>query len=262
MTYTNQAYAGKKGKVKDFALRVVNDKTISTAVGLLLFFAGARLSALWSINMGGVFGASLILNELFGWNTTVPALLMNFTLLVIAWKVLSWEFAKNSLICLIFLTLLRDTNYLNVDALSQLPTWVGLGLSQVLIGAGIAIMLGKGKSSTGGSEAFAEIFRKFFPKVSTGMGMNIFDFMVVFTAAFFGTHNLLLSVAAVLVCNTTVDLVQWLIREGEYPWYLNPKKLIGKIRRKRKYQESEEVIVWTSSTAMQESAIPRRITNF
>lgn len=249
MTYSKQAYVGK-GKAKDLALRVLNDKTICTGVGLLLFFAGARLSALWSINMGGVFGAALILNELFGWNTTIPALLMNFALLVFAWKVLSWEFAKNSLICLVFLTLLRDTSYLNLEILGQLPAWVGLVLSQVLIGAGIAIMLGKGKISTGGSEAFAEMLRKFAPKISTGMGMNIFDFAVVFTAALVGTHNLLLSVAAVLVCNTTVDLVQWLIREGEYPWYLTPQKIFGKFSRKRRQQKLEEAPVWTRSTVV------------
>ena len=200
-------------KLKDIDLRV-NKKSI--IVRYLTFILGCLLLAI-SFNLflapndlvpGGVSGVAIILNDLFGIDTSTFIFIINISLLVLSYFLLGKEKTKasilGSLLFPVFVTLTSDINlYLKIDNSQVLLSALFAGIISGF-GAGINYKAG---FTTGGTDILNQIISKYF-KTGMGKSMLICDgTIVVLSGIVFGLNNLMYSIIILYIISVISDRV-------------------------------------------------------
>lgn len=195
------------------------------ALGLIITALGywAFLNP-YSISVGGITGACVVLNEHFGLPYTGTLLVLNTALFVWGIKVKGVTYVVRSLVAMIVLGLLLDLQLPMMPLLNSVPKYWAMVCGSVLTGVGYGLIVAA-DTSTGGSDLLAMIVVKRCTFMTVGTVMNSVDLFVVLTSGLFdGMSNILFSVVAMLLCNTCIDVTAYLCGNGELPgWLLRVK---------------------------------------
>lgn len=157
---------------------------------------------------GGVSGASIILNHLFGINTSTFILVVNIFLLILSYFLLGSEKTKGSVLGSLLFPLF-------VELTSSINLILKIDNSQVLLSAlfaGVVYGLGAGINfragfTTGGTDILNQMISKYF-KVSIGKSMLICDgTIVVLSGMIFGINNLMYSILILYLISYMSDRV-------------------------------------------------------
>lgn len=191
-------------------------KKKSKVVRYLTFILGCLIMAI-SFNLflepndlvpGGVSGAAIILNDLFGLDTSLFILIANILLLVLSYFLLGKEKTKasilGSLLFPLFVELTSDINlYLRIDNSQVLLSALFAGVISGF-GAGINYKAG---FTTGGTDILNQIVSKYF-KVGMGKSILICDGTIVVLSGFvFGLNNLMYSMIILYLISYMSDKV-------------------------------------------------------
>lgn len=202
-----------KTRLEDIELKI-NKKS---KIGRYLSFVLGCLIIAISFNLflepndlvpGGVGGASIILNDLFGIDTSVFILIVNILLLILSYFLLGKEKTKasilGSLLFPLFIELTSDINlYLRIDNSQVLLSALFAG---VIYGFGAGINY-KAGFTTGGTDILNQIVAKYF-KVGMGKSILICDGTIVLLSGFvFGLNNLMYSLIILYLISYMSDRV-------------------------------------------------------
>ena len=200
-------------KLDDIELKI-NEKS---KVGRYLAFILGCLIMSISFNLflapndlvpGGVSGAAIILNDLFGINTSTFILIVNITLLIVSYFLLGKEKTKasilGSLLFPLFIELTSDINlFFQIDNSQVLLSALFAGVISGF-GAGINYKAG---FTTGGTDILNQIISKYF-KLGMGKSMLICDgTIVVLSGIVFGVNNLMYSIIILYIISYMSDKV-------------------------------------------------------
>lgn len=157
---------------------------------------------------GGVSGAAIILNHLFGIDKSLFILIVNIILLVLSYFLLGKEKTKASILGSflfpILVSLTSDINlYLKIDNSQVLLSALFAG---VVYGFGAGINF-KAGFTTGGTDILNQIISKYF-KISMGKSMLICDgTIVVLSGVVFGINNFMYSIVILYLISYMSDRV-------------------------------------------------------
>ena len=203
----------KRTRLKDIELRIRKKSKVGR---YLTFVLGCLIMAI-SFNLflapndlvpGGVGGASIILNDLFGIDTSLFILIANILLLILSYFLLGKEKTKASILGSIlfplFIELTSDINlYLKIDNSQVLLSALFAG---VIYGFGAGINYKSG-FTTGGTDILNQIISKYF-KVGMGKSILIIDGTIVLLSGFvFGLNNLMYSMIILYLISYMSDKV-------------------------------------------------------
>ncbi len=203
----------KKTRLKDIELRIRKKSKVGR---YLTFVLGCLIMAI-SFNLflspndlvpGGVGGASIILNDLFGIDTSLFILIANILLLILSYFLLGKEKTKASILGSIlfplFIELTSDINLcLRIDNSQVLLSALFAG---VIYGFGAGINYKSG-FTTGGTDILNQIISKYF-KIGMGKSILIIDGTIVLLSGFvFGLNNLMYSMIILYLISYMSDKV-------------------------------------------------------
>ena len=157
---------------------------------------------------GGVSGVSIILNHLFGINTSIFILIVNILLLVLSYFLLGKEKTKasilGSLLFPLFVELTSDINlFFQIDNSQLLLSALFAG---VVYGFGAGINFRAG-FTTGGTDILNQIISKYF-KISMGKSMLICDGTIVaLSGIVFGINHMLYAIIILYLISYMSDKV-------------------------------------------------------
>lgn len=202
-----------KPKLEDIELKINKKSRVGR---YLTFILGCLLLAI-SFNLflapndlvpGGVSGVAIILNDLFGINTSTFIFIVNISLLVLSYFLLGKEKTKasilGSLLFPVFVTLTSDINlYLKIDNSQVLLSALFAGVISGF-GAGINYRAG---FTTGGTDILNQIIAKYF-KIGMGKSMLLCDgTIVILSGIVFGINNLMYSIIILYIISYISDRV-------------------------------------------------------
>ncbi len=197
------------------------NKKFRTAVEIFAVIIGSFIAGLAfptfflpaQIIPSGLSGIALLIAEGLGSAdfTSIIYLILNLILFLFALKLFGWKFIMLTLIGLGAYTLAME--FFAVPGISNpvdqpqhfqlLYSIIGGGLAGV--GQGIAFRMG---GSTGGSDIAAKIINKFFPKIKTGVGVLIINFIVITTTVIVkGWQTALYAIIVAVISTITCDMV-------------------------------------------------------
>lgn len=187
-----------------------NLKTLLTdllfdVVGSFLFAISIQtFSAPNNLAPGGVSGAAILLNDLFGWSISVVNLAFNVPLLLMAWFLLGHKFTINTLKSVLVMTVM-------LELCAGLPIYQGdLVLASlcagVLQGVGLALVFMRG-STTGGADVASRLLQLRFPHISMGQMIIAIDAVVLGASAivYHKIENALYAMIIIFVCGRIID---------------------------------------------------------
>lgn len=187
-------------KVKEFLL---------IAVGIVIIAAAMYFGMEpYNIAPGGVYGASVVISNVFDVQTGFISLILNALLFIIAFLTLGKSFGAKTLFAalgfsgslMILEVLFPEIEPLTGDMLLDILT------ATTLNAVGIVIILNQGASS-GGTDIIAAIINK-FTGIEFGKALMICDMIITFGAMFFfGIRIGLYSLFAVIAYSVTVDYI-------------------------------------------------------
>ena len=193
--------------------RVINKSIITRYISFVLgcFIMALSFNLFLSPNdlvPGGVSGAAIILNDLFGINTSIFILIVNILLLILSYFFLGKEKTRasilGSLLFPIFVELTSDINLLLKINNSQLL--LSALFAGVVYGFGAGINF-KAGFTTGGTDILNQIVSKYF-KVGLGKSMLICDgTIVVLSGIVFGINHLMYSIIILYIISYMSDRV-------------------------------------------------------
>jgi uncharacterized membrane-anchored protein YitT (DUF2179 family) len=173
----------------------------ATLVGLAynMFFLPANLAA------GGLSGVSTILHEMYGLSPALTQFIMNVPIFIVGWLALGKDFSGKTLVGTFWVPLViwlsTDIPYTVSNPL------LGAVYGGIMLGAGLGIVY-KGKGSTGGTAAVAQIVKK-FTGLSSGYSQLVVDGLVVIASLFvFNLETTLFALMAIYVTSKAIDVVQ------------------------------------------------------
>jgi uncharacterized membrane-anchored protein YitT (DUF2179 family) len=157
-----------------------------------------------SIAPGGLTGAAILLNYLFGLPVGAISLLMNLPLFVLCYRSMGREFALRSLAATIFFSLMIDL--FKLQPLTR-DTLLGAVYGGVMLGLGLGLIL-RGGATTGGTDMAARMIHKRFPFLSVGVFLFALDCMVILAAgATIKAESALYALICIFVSARIMDLV-------------------------------------------------------
>ncbi|MCR5805948.1 MAG: YitT family protein [Oscillospiraceae bacterium] len=181
----------------------IRTRVVRIAAGLL-FTAAAYVLFLnpHGISVGGMTGLCVLINRYLHIPNTIALAVLNLFLFVYGWRVKGNAFTLRSVAAMFLLGVLLDLPYPEITPL------FGRGLSMMIgscmSGVGYGLIV-SAETSTGGADQLGLIVTAKCPRLSVGIVMNIFDAVVVAIDSII-TGNWLFSAAAVLFCNTFIDI--------------------------------------------------------
>lgn len=186
---------------------------LHTVYEYILLLAGSFLVALTfnlfllpnAIASGGVSGISIIVKSLTGLTPAVTQWALNIPLFILGVWLLGGRFgvktAVGTAVMPLFVLLTAEWEPLTTNPLLA-AVFGGLG-----IGAGLGIVF-RGRGSTGGLDAAAQIIAK-FTGLSLGLSVAMLDGLVILTAGFvFSAEQALYALIALFITTKTIDVVQ------------------------------------------------------
>lgn len=185
----------KKEKLDEIIEKIYNKnklkRYLTLFIGCLLVSIAFNVFFLpRSIVYGGVSGISIVVNKLFGIDTSLFVFIVSMLLLIVSYFTLGWEKTKGSIagsimypLCIKLTANLGEYINFNIDNMVLI----------VVFGALIA-GLGSGTNfksgfSTGGTDIINQIISK-YGKVSIGKSMLMSDGIIVLVAGFFLSDNI------------------------------------------------------------------------
>lgn len=185
----------RKEKLDEIIDKIYNKHKIrryfTLFIGCLLAATAFNLFFLpHSIVYGGVSGISIVVNKLFGMDSSLFVFISSMLLLIISYFTLGWEKTKGSIAGSIMFPLCMK---LTEDIGSYIDFNIDNMILIVIFGALIA-GLGSGTNfksgfSTGGTDIVNQIISK-YAKVSIGKAMLMSDGLIVIAAGFFLSDNI------------------------------------------------------------------------
>lgn len=173
----------------------------ATLVGLSynIFLLPSRLAA------GGLSGVSTILYELYGFAPAYTQFFMNIPIFIVGWLTLGKDFSGKTLLGTFWVPfviwLSADIPYTISNPL------LGALYGGIILGAGLGIVY-KGRGSTGGTAAIAQIVKK-FAGLSSGYSQLIVDCLVVIASLFvFNLEITLFALISIYITSKAIDFVQ------------------------------------------------------
>lgn len=185
---------------------------VGITIGLLIYLV-SYFSFIYShqITSGGLAGIASVISWGFDIPFSLPYNIINFTLLILAIRVLGWKFSLKtvySVIVLGFSTTAIETYILpsiqDSIPLQDNPT-LAMILGSILIGISLGIVFSM-NGSTGGTDIVAAIINK-YKQVSIGRALIFID-VVTISASWFifkDPDKLVFSMLQVLIANSAVD---------------------------------------------------------
>lgn len=183
-------------KLKEFIKKLKLKSFIKITIGVML--SACAFSFFLNINnivLGGVSGLSVIFKELFGWDASLSALIMNIALLIIGFIFLGKEFfIKNAYASIMYPVFMKVFeliyNALNKTGFSLLTIENGgtadymlvIIFSALIMGYGLGLVLKEG-SSTGGTETPQNILYKYF-HIPYSISLYVIDGSVILLGFF------------------------------------------------------------------------------
>ncbi|MBQ3920343.1 MAG: YitT family protein [Oscillospiraceae bacterium] len=170
----------------------------------LLFTAAAYVLFLnpHGVSVGGMTGLCVLINRYLHIPNTIALVVLNLFLFLYGWRVKGNAFTLRSVAAMFLLGILLDLPYPEIQPL------FGRGMSMIIgscmSGVGYGLIV-SAETSTGGADQLGMIVTAKCPRLSVGIVMNIFDAIVVAIDSII-TGNWLFSAAAVLLCNTFIDI--------------------------------------------------------
>lgn len=182
----------------------------------LFILAGSILYALatvifvfpHSLLLGGTSGISVILNEYLPFSPGTILVIINLSLIVVAFFVLGNEMATKTLVGSALTTVfigwfekLFDSDYLLVENVFLSAV---IGASLIAVASGVMFYV---KSSSGGTDIIAMIVRK-FSNIDIGKSLLLTDFFIVIFGGFLsGKLIFVSSLAGLLIKTLGIDFV-------------------------------------------------------
>lgn len=190
----------EKSKVKRFFQFLLGSFIVAGAFNL--FFSPNNLVP------GGMSGASVILNSLFGWENSLVILIGSGILLIASYFLLGWEKTRGSILgSLLFPVCVKLTSnigaYIDIDSSQLLLTTL---FGAVLYGFGAGMIFKAGYTS-GGTDILNQILSKYL-HISIGNSILLSDGLIVFSSAFvFGINKLMYSLIILYIVSFITDRV-------------------------------------------------------
>ncbi len=190
----------EKAKVKRFIEFLIGSLIVASAFNL--FFSPNNLVP------GGMSGASVILNSVFGWDNSLVILTGSCILLVASYFLLGWEKTRGSILgSLLFPVCVKLTAnigaYVDIDSSQLLLTTI---FGAVLYGSGAGMIFKAGYTS-GGTDILNQILSKYL-HISIGNSILISDGLIVLSSAFvFGINKLMYSLIILYIVSFITDRV-------------------------------------------------------
>lgn len=173
----------------------------ATLVGLAynVFLLPAKIAA------GGISGVSTILFELYGFSPAYVQFIINIPIFIVGWIILGKEFSGKSLVGTFWVPF---TIWLTADIPYVVTNpFLGSLYGGVILGIGLGVVY-KGRGSTGGTAALAQILKK-LTGLSSGYSQLIVDGLVVFSSLIvFNLELTLFALMSIYVTSKTIDFVQ------------------------------------------------------
>ena len=157
---------------------------------------------------GGMSGASVILNAVFGWDNSLVILMGSCILLIASYFLLGWEKTRGSILgSLLFPVCVKLTAnigaYIDIDSSQLLLTTI---FGAVLYGFGAGMIFKAGYTS-GGTDILNQILSKYL-HISIGNSILMSDGLIVLASAFvFGINKLMYSLIILYIVSFITDRV-------------------------------------------------------
>ena len=190
----------EKAKIKRFIQFLIGSFIVASAFNL--FFSPNNLVP------GGMSGASVILNSVFGWDNSLVILTGSCILLIASYFLLGWEKTRGSILgSLLFPVCVKLTAnigaYIDIDSTQLLLTTI---FGAVLYGFGAGMIFKAGYTS-GGTDILNQILSKYL-HISIGNSILMSDGLIVISSAFvFGINKLMYSLIILYIVSFITDRV-------------------------------------------------------
>ena len=184
-------------KVKEYLLTTIG--VALTAIALEYFFFPCDIAA------GGVSGIGLVINKVFGLDTSVVILVLNIVLFALAFIVLGKGFGAKSIYATIMLSVFMwiIENVFKPTVLTE-NMFLASVFGSIILGMGAAIVFHQG-ASTGGTSIIAAIISKFTP-IGIGISVLLTDSFVCMAAiSVFGVDKGLFGFFSVILIGLIID---------------------------------------------------------
>ena len=186
----------------------------TTAIGYHAFLNPFHLS------VGGITGFCVLLYEYLGLPYTLTLAALNIALFVWGIRVKGLPYVVRSFLAMIALGVLLDSQFPILEELTPASRTMAMLFGSLLTGVGYGLIVSV-DTSTGGSDLLAMLLVKRCHEVTVGMVMNVLDLTVVLISGVFsGVESFLLSIAAVLICNSAIDLTNFIFSDTPIPNWL------------------------------------------
>lgn len=199
----------KKDRIKRYSFLIIGC--------FLLAFAFNVFFKPNNIVIGGISGIALVIQKVFGIQTSTFVLVSNLILLIISYFFLGKEVTKYSIIGSIlyplFLYITKDISSLIQFDVDNMILIILFGAIIHGIGSGLTFKYG---FSTGGSDVICQIISKYF-KISIGNSIKILNTIIILGSGFFMSNNNFFAWSNVMYAIIVVYIVSM----------LNDKVLLG-----------------------------------
>ncbi len=201
----------KKKTLKDIVTDLIFDVAGSFvfAVGLICFVNPANLAP------GGMSGAAILINYIWGLPIGLMAFLLNIPLLI-----LSWFFLGKRMTVKTIKSLAINSAIVDLVVARYLPVYIGdrmIGavFGGVFMGAGLGLIFMRG-SNTGGTDIISFLVRKLFPHLPIGRIMMGVDCVIIAMSIYvFGNMEAgLYGVASLFCCSRVIDSIVYGMDKG------------------------------------------------
>ena len=174
---------------------------------LILAFGIYNLNYQNNITEGGILGVLLLLKNLFDIEPSVANLILDISLLIIAYKFFGKQFLLNSIIA----TLSFSTFYEIFESIGPLipvlqSKFIVTILSGLFVGIGVGIIIRNG-AAAGGDDALAMVISK-ITSVTIGNVYLIGDVAVlILSLTYLSVYDIFWSLIAVSISGRTIDFI-------------------------------------------------------
>lgn len=162
------------------------------------------------ISVGGLTGLCVLAETYLKIPYSVSLLLINIGLFIWALRLKGTAYVASSLATMIALGLLLDFPIHNPEGLYMHSRFFSMIFGALLSGAGYGACVAL-RVTTGGSELLGVVLNTKFPSISVGTVMTGLDFIVIAIGGCVeGLSTFVFSLAAVILCNATVDIIVYI----------------------------------------------------
>lgn len=165
--------------------------------------------------MGGLTGVAVLINYAFGLPVSLMVLIMNALLLLMAFRILGWEFLVKTIVGVGSLTLfiaLFERLQLQPIMMDE-PLMAGL-IGAIVAGSGVGLVMSVNGSS-GGTDIIVLVINK-YRHITPGRTMLLVDLVIVGSSVliFMSAETIVFGIIIIAVMSTSVDWVLNGIRQS------------------------------------------------